>query len=192
MPIDPTRLLYYWERTHKLDYAIVGALPVAAAPVLNAAVAAPALAAAFAGAGIVVPVNPVITVLAPDCVWRIVGDNVAYLLRSERGAITVIDEAYGSQLVPSAPLTRIGFQYRLGYPTFLIEVADVVYGIPLHGVINDPLLGRGFDETTLVALLEQAYQSQVSVELDVRRSAFWGMDGSVDGFAAVVEGVRLG
>ncbi|MGI9594783.1 MAG: peptidoglycan DD-metalloendopeptidase family protein [Acidimicrobiales bacterium] len=192
VPIDPTRLLYYWERTHKLDYAVVGALPAQTIPLLDAGVAVAGLAAAFAAAGIAAPVNPVITVLAAGCVWRIVGDDITYLLRAERGEVTVIDEAYGSQTILSSPISRIGFQYRLGYPTFMVEVGEETYGIPLHGVVDDPLLGRGLDETTLIALLERAYETQVVPELDIRRSAFWHMDGSLDEFAAVIEGVRLG
>lgn len=192
VPIDPTRLLYYWERAHKLDYAVVGTIPSQAAGQLNLGIASPALAAAFVAAGVTAPVAPTITVLAEDCVWRIEGDDVDYLLRAERGEITVIEEAYGSQQLPSWPISRIGFQYRLGYPTFMIEVDDLVYGIPLHGIDNDPVLGQGNDERTLVALLQQAYENQQVVDLDVRRSAFWQMDGSVDEFVAVVEGVRLG
>ena len=41
-------------------------------------------------------------------------------------------------------------------------------------------------------LLRQAYQQRTAVELEVRRSPFWGMDGSLDEFLAVIDGVRLG
>lgn len=190
--IDPTRLLYYWERIHRLDYATVGVLPSRLAPVLDAGVAAPALAAAFTGAGIPLPVAPAITVLAEECVWRITGSDSTYLLRSERGTITVFDEAYGSRVVQPSVISRIGLQYRSGYATFMVEADELVYGIPLHDVENDALLGRGFDESKLIDLLEQAYQTPGPHEFDVRRSAFWGMDGSVDQFVGVIEGVRLG
>lgn len=38
VPIDPTRLLYFWERTHRLDYAEITALSLLLAPALDAAV----------------------------------------------------------------------------------------------------------------------------------------------------------
>ncbi|MGH1491919.1 MAG: M23 family metallopeptidase [Acidimicrobiales bacterium] len=193
VPIDPTRLLYYWERTHRLDYATVATFPLALQLTLDAAMVSPPLVATFNATSLAVPANPAITVLGPGCVWRISGDDeTSYLLRSERGAITVFSEAYGAQTVPSVAISRVGFQYRLGYPTFMVEADGVVYGIPLHGVVNDPLLGRGLDETSLMSLLDQAYQSNGVADLDIRRSAFWRMDGSLDEFAGVIDGVRLG
>lgn len=193
VPIDPTRLLYFWERTHRLDYAELATLPIAVAVALDAGVFSPPLVAALNGASLVVPANPTIEVLAPDCVWRISGsDDVGYLLRTERGAITVFAESYGAQTVAGVAISRIGFQYRLGYPTFMVEAEGLVYGIPLHGVKDDPHLGRGFDESALISLLEQAYQSNGVADLDIRRSAFWRMDGSLDEFVGVIDGVRLG
>ena len=192
VPVDPTRSLYYWERIHRLDWATVGALPPATATALDAGAANPALAAAFAAAGLAVPTSPTITVLAPGCTWRVAGSDLTYLLRAERGAITVFDEAYGSRTVGPVTITRIGLVYRGGYPTFLVEADEVVYGLPLHGVAGDAVLGAGFDEARLIELLQLAHQTPGQHELDVRRSAFWGMDGSVDEFAAVIEGVRLG
>ncbi len=193
VPIDPTRLLYYWERAHRLNYAELMTLPLVLSTALDAEIYSPLLDAAFTAAQLVMPVNPTITALAPGCVWRIAGDDdIKYLLRSERGSITVFDEAYGVETIPGVSISRIGFQHRQGYPTFMIEAEGVTYGIPLHGVVNDSLLGNGFDETALISLLEQAYQSNGVADLDIRRSAFWRMDGSLDDFAGVVDGVRLG
>lgn len=192
VPIDPTRHLYYWERVHRLDYATVGVLPPEAGPLLDDGVAAPGLGAAFDDAGIPIPIAPAITVLTEGCVWRIAGTDTTYLLRSERGTITVLDESYGSTTIEPSVISRVGFQYRFGYPTFMVEADEVVYGIPLHDVDNDARLGAGFDERTLITLLEEAYRTPGPHELDIRRSAFWAMDGSTDEFAGVVEGVRLG
>lgn len=74
----------------------------------------------------------------------------------------------------------------------MVEADGATYGIPLHGIEQDHIHGASFEESELIRLLEQAYEHNIAVELDVRRSAFWGMDGSQDEIQAVIEGVRLG
>lgn len=43
--------------------------------------------------------------LAPNCVWRVEGSDVKHLLRRERGAITVIEEAHASRRSARVRLT---------------------------------------------------------------------------------------
>jgi hypothetical protein len=77
-------------------------------------------------------------------------------------------------------------------PVFLAEAGGQTYGIPLHDVANDQLHGAGGQESMMADLLRQAYQQRTAVDLEVRRSPFWGMDGSLDEYLAVIDGVRLG
>ena len=192
IPIDPTRLLYHWERVHALDWATIGTLDEVLIPILDLALPDPQLIVEFQNAGIPQPVNPAITVLAAGCVWRITGDDLTLLLRHERGRITVFDERTGTQPVVFNQLDRVGMVRRWGSPTFVVESGGQSYGIPLHDVANDHLHGNGRPEDVLIDVLRQAYEQRSAVELDVRRSPFWAMDGSLDELQAVIEGVRIG
>jgi hypothetical protein len=89
-----------------------------------------------------------------------------------------------SAVVPSAAPDRIGIQRRLGFPIFVVETGGATYAIPLHQAPAEDL--------AKVALIEEAFAARTPVELDVRRSAFWAMDGSTDSVVGVIEGVRLG
>jgi hypothetical protein len=184
VPVDPTRLLYHWEQALDLDYAVLGSIDAAAGAELDAETAGPALTAAYVAAEIALPSSPQITALATGCVWRIAGADVAHLLRAERGAITVIEEAYGHRTVSPSSLDRIGLTRRRSYPTFLVEADGLTYGVPLHQAPEA--------DGTLVDLLRSAVGARRRVELEIRRSAFWGMDGSQDEFAGVVTGVGVG
>ena len=185
VPIDPTRLLYRWEVELELDYAVLGGIDPSVSGDLDAVTWSAALQTAYDSVGIPSFVNPTITVLATGMVWRIEEDETTHLLRKEGPAkITVIDEAYGTRLVPSAAPDRIGIQRRLGFPIFVVETGGATYAIPLHQAPAEDL--------AKVALIEGAFAARTSVELDVRRSAFWAMDGSTDSVVGVIEGVRLG
>lgn len=192
IPIDPARLLYHWERFYELDWATVAVLNELVVPALDAAIADPQLLAEFNAAALAIPTNPVIEPLAPGCVWRITGDDITYLLRRERNAVTVFDERYGTQTVRLDEIERVGLTIRRKMPVFLAEAGGQTYGIPLHDVANDQLHGAGGQESMMADLLRQAYQQRTAVDLEVRRSPFWGMDGSLDEYLAVIDGVRLG
>ena len=97
--VDPTRLLYRWEEALALDYAVLGSIDSAAGADLDAETAGATLVTAYDTAGLIMPATPVITALAPGCAWRITGSDVAHLLRTERRAISVIEEAYGSRTI---------------------------------------------------------------------------------------------
>ena len=187
VPIDPTRLLYRWEVELELDYAVLGAIDPSVSGDLDAVTWSSPLQTAYESAEPAeIPsfVNPTITVLAEGTVWRIEENGTTHLLRKEGPAITVIDEAYGTRLVPSAAPDRIGIQRRRGFPIFVVETGGATYAIPLHQAPAEDL--------AKVALIEGAFAARTPVELDVRRSAFWAMDGSTDSVVGVIEGVRLG
>ena len=189
--IDPTRMLYRWEVEHRLDYAVLGALPSTIVPVLDAGVWHPGLINAYRASRIegfsapqVTPrVRPQVEVIAPGAVWRITEGNRRHLLRLESPSITVIDEAYGSRTVPIERLERVTLTRRRQYPALLIEADGVTYGLPLHD--------SGPDDDRLATMLSTAHQRGCPIELSVRRSPFWQMDGSVDEVEAVVDGVAL-
>ena len=184
VPVDPTRLLYHWEQAVELDYAVLGSIDASAGAELDAGTVGPVLTATYGAAGIDLPSSPQIAALATGCVWRITGAEVVHLLRAERGSITVIEEAYGHRTVSPSSIDRIGITRRLSYPTFLVEADGITYGIPLHQAPDpDRMLGD---------LLRSAVGARRRVELEIRRSAFWRMDGSLDEFAGVVAGVRIG
>ncbi|HEY5980083.1 MAG TPA: M23 family metallopeptidase [Microlunatus sp.] len=184
VPVDPTRLLYHWEQAVDLDYAVLGSIDAAAAAELDTGTPGPTISDAYASAGIALPASPEIAALAAGCVWRITGTDVVHLLRAERGAITVIDEAYGHRSISPSSIDRIGLTRRQSYPTFLVEADGLTYGVPLHQAPDA--------DRTLVDLLRSAVGARRRVELEIRRSAFWRMDGSLDEFAGVVTGIRLG
>ena len=182
--VDPTRLLYRWEEALALDYAVLGSIDAAAGADLDAEAAGATLVTAYQAAGLIMPADPAITALASGCAWRITGSDVAHLLRAERGAISVIEEAYGSRTISPGRIDRIGLTRRWSYPTFVVEADGVGYGIPLHQVPHS--------DQILVELIRSAYHDRSQVDLEIRRSAFWRMDGSLDEIAGVVTGVRLG
>ena len=185
VPIDPTRLLYYWEQALELDWAVLGTIDAAASAELDSETPGATLGTSYEAAGIDLPSPPAITALAPGCVWRISGaDGVVQLLRAERGSITVIDEARGHQTIGFSSIDRIGITRRWTYPTFLVEADGITYGIPLHQAPDS--------DQTLVELIRRAFADRNHVELDIRRSAFWRMDGSLDEIVGVVTGIRLG
>ena len=184
VPVDPTRLLYHWEQAVDLDYAVLGSIDAAASAELDAGTAGAALTSAYDAAGIALPSLPQITALAPGCVWRITGSDVVHLLRAERGALTVIVEAYGHRTISPSSIDRIGLTRRWSYPTFVVEADGITYGIPLHRAPDA--------DRMLVDLIRSGVDARRRVELEIRRSAFWRLDGSLDEFAAVVTGVRLG
>jgi hypothetical protein len=185
VPVDPTRLLYHWEQAVDLDYAVRGSIDAAASVDLDAETLGATLAAAYDTAGIELPSSPVITALAPTCVWRIAGGaDVKHLLRAERGSISVIDEAYGYRTISPSSIDRIGITRRWSYPTFLIEADGLTYGIPLHQAPDS--------DKTIIDLIRHAFADRNRVELEIRRSAFWRMDASLDEIVGVVTGIRLG
>ena len=184
VPVDPTRLLYHWEQALDLDYAVLGSIDAAASAELDSETPGPTLTTAYDAAGIDLPPSPVITALAPGCVWRIAGTDVIHLLRAERGSISVIDEAYGCRTISRSSIDRIGVTRRWSYPTFLVEAEGITYGIPLHKAPDS--------DRIIVDLVERAFADRHRVELEIRRSAFWRMDGSLDEIAGVVTGIRLG
>lgn len=98
--------------------------------------------------------------------------------------ITVIEEAYGHRTINPSSIDRIGITRRRSYPSFLVEADGTTYGVPLHQAPAS--------DHTIVDLIRSAFDGRNSVELEIRRSAFWGMDGSLDEFAGVVTGIRLG
>jgi hypothetical protein len=184
VPVDPTRLLYHWEQAADLDYAVLGSIDAAASAELDAETPGPILAAAYDAVGIDRPSSPTIAALAPGCVWRITGADVLHLLRAERGSITVIEEAYGHRTRSVTLINRVGMTRRWSYPTFLVEAGGVTYGVPLHQAPDS--------DHTLVDLIQRAFADHIRVDLEIRRSAFWRMDGSLDEIAGVVTGIRLG
>lgn len=184
VPVDPTRLLYRWEEALELDYAVLGSVAESARADLDAETPGAALIAAYADAGLTTPVSPRIAAVALGCVWRITGSDVVHLLRAERGAITVIEEAYGHRTISPSPIDRIGITRRRSYPTFLLEADGTTFAVPLYRAPAS--------DQTLVDLLRVAFAERSRVELEVRRSAFWQMDGSLDEIAAVVTGARVG
>jgi hypothetical protein len=183
VPVDPTRLLAHWEEALDLDYAVLGSVDAGAGTELDAETAGRSLAAAYDAAGIAPPSSPQIAALATGCVWRITGVDVVHLLRAERGAITVIEEAYGHRTIRPRSIDRIGVTRRWSYATFLVGADGITYGIPLHQAPAS--------DQTIVDLLRSAFRTRHPIELEIRRSAFWRMDGSLDEFAGVITGVRL-
>jgi hypothetical protein len=183
VPVDPTRLLYHWELALSLDYAVLGSIDAAASDELDSETVGTALTAAYEAAGIDLPSSPAITALAPGCGWRVAGADVVQLLRAERGAITVIEEAYGHRAVRPMAIGRIGITRRWSYPTFLVEADGTTYGVPLHQAPDS--------DRTIVELIQRAFTDGNRVELEIRRSAFWRMDGSLDQIAGVVTGIHL-
>lgn len=183
-PVDPTRLLSHWEEALDLDYAILGSIDAAAGSDLDAATAGPALRGAYSDAQIDPPAAATISVLAPGCVWRLTGTDVTHLLRSERGRISVFEEAYGHRHLSPTRIDWVGITRRWSYPTFLVEAEGITYGVPLYGASDA--------DRTLVDLARDAHGDRRLVQLEVRRSAFWRMDGSLDEVAAVLTGIRLG
>jgi hypothetical protein len=184
VPVDPTRLLYHWEQALELDYAVLGSIDAAATAELDAEALGATLTAAYDAAGIDLPSSPQIAALAPGCVWRITGADVRQLLRAERGSISVIEEAYGHRTISPSSIARIGITRRWSYPTFLVEADGITYGVPLHQAPDS--------DQTIVDLIQRAFADRNRVELEIRRSAFWRMDGSLDEIAGVVTGIRLG
>ncbi len=184
VPVDPTRLLYHWEQALALSYATLGAIDATVAGDLDAETFSSDIETTYGDAGVHPPVSPVITALATGCTWRITGDDVTHLLRAERGAITVFEEEYGSRTVTLSRIDRVGLTRRWSYPTFLVETDNTIYGIPLHKTHAE-------DHIT-VDLIQRAFANRHPIELEVRRSAFWGMDGSIDEISAVITGVRMG
>ena len=47
-------------------------------------------------------------------------------------------------------------------------------------------------DRTVLDLVRSAFADRNRVDLEIRRSAFWRMDGSLDEIAGAVTGVRLG
>ena len=183
VPVDPTRLLYHWEQALDLDYAVLGSIDAAADADLDSQALGATLTAAYDAAGIDLPSSPEITALAPGCVWRISGADVVQLLRAERGSISVIEEARGHRTISLSSIDRIGITRRWSYPTFLVEADGITYGIPLYQASDS--------DQTIVDLVRHAFSDGNRVELEMRRSAFWRMDGSLDEIAGVVTGIRL-
>ena len=167
-----------------LDYATLGTIDIAVAADLDAETPTPALATAYQDAGILQIASPDITALAAGCVWRIEGSNGKHLLRSERGQITVFDESYGSRSVTLSGIDKVGLVRRRGYPTCVVEADGVTYGVPLHQASTT--------DQRVVDLIEQAFEHRYPIELETRRSVFWGMDGSIDEYTAVITGLRVG
>jgi len=184
VPVDPTRLLYHWEQALALSYATLGAIDATVAGDLDAGTFSSDVETAYSDAGIQPPVSPVVTVFAAGCTWRLAGDNVTHLLRVERGAITVFEEVYGASTVTPDRIDHIRLTRRWSYPTFLIETDSGVYGIPLHKAPRE-------DHLT-VDLIQRAFENRHPIELEVRRSAFWGMDGSIDDVSGIITGARIG
>jgi hypothetical protein len=116
-------------------------------------------------------------------VWRVAGTDVVHLLRAERGSISVIEEARGHRTTGPSTIDRIGVTRRWSYPTFLVAVGGITYGIPLHGAPDS--------DRSIVDLIRSAFADRHQVQLQVRRSAFWRMDGSLDEVAGVVTGITL-
>lgn len=181
--IDPTRMLARWERVHALDYAVLGLLDDSLVPALDAQVWAEELHGAYRSARLPPFESPTVLALAAGSVWRVSEGDRSHLLRLEGPHITVIDEAYGTRTVAAERIDSLAVTRRRSFPTCVVSCASGRYGVPLH------------DETSferdLVDLLELAVDRELAVELDVRRSAFWGMDGSVDDIVGVLEGVHL-
>jgi hypothetical protein len=96
----------------------------------------------------------------------------------------VIDAARGHRTTGPVSIDRIGITRRWSYPTFLVEAGGVTYGVPLHGA---PPSDHG-----IVDLIRLAFAERRHAELEIRRSAFWRMDGSLDEVAGLVTGVSLG
>jgi hypothetical protein len=184
MPVDPTRLLYHWEQALELDYAVLGSVDAAASSDLDAENLGASLIAAYDDAGLTLPLSPVVTAVVPGCVWRITGTDVVQLLRAERTAITVIEESSGHRTISPSSIDRIGITRRWSYPTFVVVADGITYGVPLHQAPQS--------DQTVVDLIRCARADRSRADLEIRRSAFWRMDGSLDEIAGVVTGVRLG
>jgi hypothetical protein len=185
VPIDPTKMLARWEAVHALDYAVLGDIASAVAPVLDGGAWDGALIHAYRAARLPGFERPEVEVLAPGAVWRISEGDRTHLLRMEEPSITVFDEAYGSRRVAIGPLERAAIVHRRNYPAFVVSGADSSdsYAVPLHDA--GPL------EEQQLAMLRLAFEQGTPVELDVRRSPYWSMDGSVDDVVATIEGVTL-
>lgn len=190
VPVDPTRLLYHWEQALELDYAVLGSIDMAASAELDSETPGAILTSAYDDAGIALPSSLEITALAPECAWRITGADVvteadvAQLLRAERGAISVIEEAKGHRTISPSSIDRIGVTRRWSYPAFLVEADGITYGVPLYQAPDS--------DQSIVDLVRCAFADRTRVDLEIRRSAFWRMDGSLDEIAAVITGIRLG
>ncbi len=184
VPVDPTRLLYHWEQALDLDHAALGSIDMAASAELDSETPGATLTSAYSDAGMTLPSSPEITALTPGCAWRITGADVTHLLRTERGAISVIEEAYGHRTISRSSIDRIGITRRWSYPAFLVEADGTTYGVPLYQAPDS--------DQSIVDLLRCAFADRTRVDLEIRRSAFWRMDGSLDEIAAVITGIRLG
>ena len=184
VPVDPTRLLYYWGQALELDWAVLGSIDAAASAELDSEIMGRTLTTVYGDAGIDLPSSAEITALAPGCVWRIRGADVDHLLRAERGSITVIEEGRGHRTISLSSIDRIGITRRWTYPTFLVQAERITYGVPLHQAPDS--------DQTIVDLIRCGFAGRNHVELEVRRSAFWRMDGSLDEIAEVVTGIRSG
>ena len=184
VPVDPTRLLYHWEQALELDYAVLGSIDMAASAELDSETPGATLTSAYSDAGMTLPSSLEITALTPGCAWRITGADVTHLLRTERGAISVIEEAYGHRTISRSSIDRIGITRRWSYPAFLVEADGTTYGVPLYQAPDS--------DQSIVDLLRCAFADRTRVDLEIRRSAFWRMDGSLDEIAAVITGIRLG
>ena len=185
VPIDPTNMLARWEEVHALDYAVLGDIASAVAPVLDGGAWHGALIHAYRAARLPGFDSPEVEVLAPGAVWRISEGDRTHLLRIEEPSITVFDEAYGSRRVVIGSLEQAAIVRRRNYPAFVVSGTDSSdsYAVPLHDA--GPL------EEQKLAILRLAFEQGTPVELDVRRSPYWSMDGSVDDVVATIEGVTL-
>lgn len=182
--VDPTRMLERWERVHGLDYRVLGDIAADVGPVLDGGQWHGALLHAYRAARLPSFERPEIEVIAPGAVWRIAEGDRTHLLRIEEPTITVFDEAYGSRTVVLDRVERAGVVQRRNYPTFVIGgVDDDAYAVPLH----DP----GPVDEQKVAMLRLAYEQGVPVELQIRRSPYWSMDGSIDEIAGLIDGVTV-
>lgn len=183
VPVDPTRLLYRWEQELELDYAVLGTIDADVAAALDLGNWEPPTLGAYRSARLHRFETPEVEVLAAGAVWRVTEGEVSHLLRLEGPNITVIDEAYGVRGVALDRIDQVGLVRRSGYPTFVVSAGDMQYAIPLHQATDV--------ERELVALLRSAHERGATADLDIRRSPFWGMDGSIDDISAVIEGARV-
>lgn len=185
VPIDPTRMLSRWEVEHALDYAVLGTIDAGVAEALDDGLWSAPLVAAYRSSRIRALQTPSVEVLAAGAVWRLTDGTAAHLLRLEGPSITIFDEAYGTRTVHVGHLDEVAVVRRRSHPTVVVTAEGIVYGIPLHDATAS--------DRHLVDLLHAAFDAggDTNVTLQVRRSPFWGMDGSVDEVSAVIEGVRL-
>ena len=90
----------------------------------------------------------------------------------------MIEEARGHRTISASSIDRIGITRRWSYPTFLVEADGVTCGVPLHQAADS--------DQSIVDLIRCAFADRNRVDLEIRRSAFWRMDGSLDEIAAVI------